>query len=572
MRYLTEKMEDAHLERQWRGEIKELRAQLESRIEVLERPSNPAFTTGASPNYLPNSHPEWSHKAYTTLGIERDDTTDDNLRAYNWQYRESTDFQTTTASPQYLLAEGHSSFTGLPAGAPVWERVPGTILLGAEDDAAGLYDAVAPLPTDFVFPGQRYYVSFEARTEFVGQDVPNYNEEEAQLFVGFFDGDQEQWITGSAFTPTAQVFGVQGTRTFKYKVLATTDVGYQLLSNEITVTGVPSALDANNHVRLFFSGAPGFVQFEIFRYEAAIATYRKVADIRNSIDLQFYDVQENAGVIVDGYPTITENAPQAFNRTADLPPVDQDAFTPYTFIIQIPTTYDRTTTPNGNQWFRVGLTKPIGVNQGIAIRRFMVSEGYGAWTRAALDMGAKSAPSLLAQSDVGTSVIIEGPVPNGPTCVDLDTLIDIWVDGHIEQIPMRDVEVGMNVVSGWQALPVKAVKQGTVQQVIEFVTEGDKRLICSESHRLITSIHDRKGVAASNLSRDDYVLVDWDGIPRLERIVSRTVHFGSFVVKSITLPAPHLYTTNGFISHNNKVLQLNPYAAEYFNTAFQLEL
>jgi len=191
----------------------------------------------------------------------------------------------------------------------------------------------------------------------------------------------------------------------------------------------------------------------------------------------------------------------------------------------------------------------------------MVSEGYGAWTRAALDMAAKSSPVVLAESDEGPSPIL-GPVSNGPSCVDLDTLVSVWRDGGIEQIPMRDVEVGTQVVCGWQALTVKGVKEGVVQQVIEFVTEGDKRLICSDSHRLITSTTDRRGKAASQIFTGDYVLVDWDGTPRLEQIVARTVHFGSFVVKSISLPTPHLYVTNGFISHNNKETP-NPYQPGY---------
>lgn len=564
MSYLTRQMEDAYLERQWRGEIDAVKSELSARLDILEQPTNPAITNTASPNYLPNSHPEWSYKAYLFTGVDATDSSDDNNRAYNWEYRASTDFNTTVSPAQNILSENHSAYSSLPASAPEWLKVEGALAIGAANEGDTLYDLVAKLPTDFLFPGQKFYISFEARLNILLEDYPGFNEEEAQIVVGFYDGYQEQWITGNAFTPTASVFGVAGTRTFKYKILATTDTGYQILSNEVTVNNVPNTLDSGNHVRLFFSGAPGFIQFEIFRQDNA-NVFRKVADIRNSIDLQFFDVQENAGSIADGYPTVTDNAPQAVARTADLP--GEDNFAAYTFGIQVPTTYDRTQTPNGNQFFRVGLDKAVGANRSIMFRRFMISEGYGSWTRAALDMGAKSSPVLIATSDPGPGIIL-GPITNGPTCVELDTLIDVWENGEIVQIPMRDVEVGTQVVSGWQALTVKATKEGVVQQVIEIVTNGGKRLVCSTSHRLITSITDRRGKAASQLLTGDSVLVDWDGIPRQEKIISRTMHFGSFVVKSITLPAPHLYTTNGFISHNTKE-DPNPYQPG-FNTAFEI--
>ena len=565
MSYLTRQMEDAHLERQWRAEIDQVKGELSARLDVLEQPANQPITNTASPNYIPNSHPEWSYKAYLFENIDATDSSDDNNRAYNWEYREGTDFNTTVSPAQDILSTGHSSFTSLPASAPEWQKVQGSLTLGAVDVDAGLYDLVAKLPTDFLFPGQRFYISFEARLNVLLENYPNFNQEETQLIVGFSDGYQEQWITGNAFTPTASVFGVPGSRTFKYKILATTDTGYQILSNEVEVTDVPDTLSSSNHVRLFFSGAPGFIQFEIFRQDDTDA-FRKVADIRNSIDLQFFDVQENAGAVADGFPVVTDNAPQAVVRTSDLPTGER--FVPYTFAIQIPTTYDRTQTPNGNQFFRVGLTKPLGANRGLSLRRFMVSEGYGAWTRAALDMAAKSSPVLIATFDEGPGIIL-GPITNGPTCVELDTLVDVWQGNEIVQIPMRDVEVGTQVVSGWQALTVKATTEGVVQQVIEIVTNNGKRLVCSDSHRLITSITDRRGKAASQLSTGDSVLVDWDGIPKLETIISRTVHFGSFVVKSITLPTPHLYTTNGFISHNTKD-DPNPYQPGY-DTAFSVE-
>lgn len=557
MSYLTRQMEDNHFERKIEGALQSFRQEVEARLNVLEQPENPPITVTSSPNYLPNSHPEWSHKAYLQTGVLYGDTDDDNRRAYNWEYRLNTDFQTTVSPAQYLVSDGHSTFASLPPSAPIWQKADGSILLGSANEEDDKYDAVAKLPTDFVFPGQRFYVSFEARLDgILGWDVVLGD---AEFVLGFWDGYQEKWISGDPFTITAETFGIPGSRTFKYKILASTDTGYQILSTEAVVTNVPDTLDGNNHVRLYFAGAPGFVRFEIFRYDQGANTYRKVADLRNSIDLQYFDVQEVSGVVADGYPAVTTTTPEAVVTSSEMTLTER--YTPYTFIIQIPSTYNRTLTPNGNQWFRIGLTKHIANARGISVRRFMISEGYGAWTRAALDMGAKSSPVLTIEFDEGPGLIV-GPITNGPTCVDLDTLVNVWQNGGVEQIPMRDVEVGTQVVCGWQALPVKSTKEGVVQQVIEFVTEGDKRLVCSESHRLITSLTDRRGTPAAKLSTGDYVLVDWDGTPRLERIIARTVHFGSFVVKSITLPSPHLYVTNGFISHNTKDVP-NPYQPGY---------
>lgn len=566
MSYVARAMEDAHLERQWRAEIDRLRNEIEKRFRQVEFAMVPTPQISSSPNYLVNSGVSWSHLAYTTAGVYYGTSGDDNRRAYNWGIKASTDFTGTPYDP--LVASGHSTYSGLDAQKPIWEQALGHIQMGWEaDDTPGYvtYDVIAPLPRDILAAGQRYYVSFETRLDMNDDDLLD-----AQVFCGFYDALNEQWITGSDFVPQAVIYGQGGSRTLEYRVVATSDQSNQLSSTDVEVDGVvvsavvnaPDVMSADNHVRIYFKGIAGFARYEIYRFDGL--NYRKVGDIRNSIDLQFFDAVEDAGSVEAGFPTIAGGAPRAYVTTNNLV-AELDKYTAHTLVLSIPSTFDKSTTsssgsPNGNQFFRMGLTGPISRNRALRIRRVMVSEGYGPWTAAPQDFLAASGPSIIGDIiDLGPDVIVTPTPNNGANCVTLDTRVIALHDGKPIEMAIGEIGVGDEIVSGLQVLPVLDVIEGTVQSVFEIVTQTGKTVMASESHRFITYHGDTVGKPVKNLHEGDSVLVTSEHGPIVDRIHSIREIVGETPVKSLKLPAPHTYVTNGIISHNDKSVP-NPWS------------
>lgn len=549
-------------------ELEEVRKKLEKRIVELERPTPALANYGASPNYLRNSHAEWSTDAYTNSGITPTTAGDLNREAFGW-YRQKGVYDGTpttllTASSTYALKREYTGAQhtlwaaneGADSDIPIWDGENGTFLLGGSTDN---YDIACPLPTDFAVPGQRFYVYLEVS---LASDTIDKGEGQ-QFYCGFWDNTtgQEKWLEGSDFTLSGSVFGASGSRTLEYKVLAETDSGTQIISDTLSITTAPATLSELNHVRLSFTGAPGFIYYGVYRKDGS--TYRLVQEIRNSNDLAFYDMQESGGAIVDGFPTLSAQRPQAFAITTAFEPgeLSSSAFAVHTLTVQVPLTYDASNTTAGNQWFRFGLDSNVGIGseRGIVIRRIAVSEGFGAWTRSPLDLQAASSPTSRPASGPPTGNPTGDPSGaggGGINCVTLDTQVEAMferADGEkVLPITAEDIQAGDYLWSGAISLPVSRVKTGTVQRLFIITTENGKRLECSSSHRIITSSTDRRGKAAKDLEEGQLILTWHDG--RFEQSAIKTIaeKWGSFVVKSVTLPSPHLWITNGIVSHNSK--------------------
>ena len=542
MQQVSDKMELAALERRLTTQIFSLKNDLVPRIETLENPVFEANTAQAPPNYLPNSAPEWSKAAYTTAGVTSATAGDTNHEAYNWYA--GTAATTDLSSLAALVDSGHSTYAGLNADDAVWDRANATFLLGG---STALYDVACPLPTDFVFPGQKFYLYFEA-----AKAQSDTDENSTQFYCGFWDNTagQRKWIEGSSFTPTASVWGVAGARTLKYKVLLETDTGSQILSSEITVATAPASLSADNHVRLSFSGAPGFIRYVIYRKDGT-NVYR-VGEIRNSIDLQFYDLQETGSSVVleSGYPSVSGSKPQAYAITNTFSPGSVGTVTAHTMTIQIPTTYDKSVTGNLQQWFRFGLSNLVaaGSEREIVIRNISLSQGYGGWTRSILDMSAKSGPSTSAASaPTGGTTTTEPPSGGGggQVCLPLDMIVPtLNGDRSVGELSLSD-----HCVIGPMALPIKRIRDGEVQFLWEFELETGEVIRCSDSHRLITSLTDRKGRPAFALQEGDSLLTQ-----RFteSRIIRKEQILGQAKVRQIFLPEPHIFIANGVVNHNVK--------------------
>lgn len=543
--YLSPQMAEQLLDQRIRSEIDGLYDQINSRLLPLEAPVGALITYGASPNMLPNSHPEWSTLAYGTPGTTSATAGDTNYEAYTWLYQTAatTDISTNGAP---LLASGHSDFLFLSADAPVWDRVNGAFRLGS---VTTQHDISCRLQTDFVYPGQKFYIYFEASIAAGDTDI-----NDAQFYCGFWDdtAGQEKWIEGTAFTPTLGVFGAEGTRTLAYKILAETDTGQQILSTEITTSIAPATLTTSNHIRLFFSGAPGFIRYVIYRKDGS--DYYRVGEIRNSIDLQFFDMVESGDTVVKetGYPSTSTTAPRAYAITNGFSPGETGSFVIHTATIQVPLNYDRSATGNLQQYFRFGLSQLVGSGDAreVIIRRMMVSEGYGSWSRSPMDLSAASGPSSSATGAPappgggGTPTGPPGGGSGGPLCLTLDTPI-LTPEGYR---PISEIRRGDWVLCG-TAFQVTGMVEGDVQFVWEIECDNGSVVRCSDSHKWIRNVKDKTGQAASRLKVGD-TLLNADFQPT--RIVRKDKMLGQQRVKSIKVGAPNLFIASGLVSHNRK--------------------
>jgi hypothetical protein len=417
------------------------------------------------------------------------------------------------------------------------------------------YNVCCPLTTNFVHPGEKFYVYFEAS---VSQSDTDIND--AEFYAGFYDNTagQRKYIEGGDFTPTISVQGVPGTRTLEYKIHARTDSGQEILSAAVTTTTAPATLTTDNRVRLDFTGAPGFIQYTVYRKNGA--NYYRVGDIRNSIDLNFLDTVESGPSVVpvSGYPVVTGARPQAIARTLDFTPAPVGTFRPHTMTIQVPLTYDRSVTGNGMQWFRMGLTGLVasGSEREVVIRRISVSSGYGGWSRSPLDSSAASGPSSTATSAPGGGTPVGDPPGGGgggPVCLVLDTEVDT-PDGIVL---LDDIEKGDKVLLNGISRKVKKTQDGVVQFVWRLETEDGKVNKCSEEHRWPTLTKKRTTMF---LKVGEY-LIDRDDKP--VKLVSKTMVFptdeekrlyGGIRVKRIWVEKPNMFVANGIKTLNQKPL------------------
>lgn len=565
MDQISKDMELNLLEQKINARLSKSVSALQVQIDDLAAPVTSTDSFVTPPNYLPNSMPEWSTMAYTTAATTAATAGDTNRECYNW-YRQTAATTALAASAANALKRSvggaqHSLWAaneGANSDIPIWDGENSTMLMGGSTTK---YDISSPLLTDFVNPGHTYYVYFEAALAGSSIDVPTG----LQVYAGFWDntGGQQKWLEGSDFTPIAANYGIPGSRTIEYKIKATTDSGAEILSAAVTITTAPSTLSSDNHVRLSFSGAPGFILYEIYRKVAGV--YYRVGIIKNSIDLQFFDMVESGDtvVMVAGYPSVSGNRPQAYAITSEFVPGDLSVgtFAPHVLTIAIPTTYNKSNTTVGNQWFRFGVDELMasGDERGIVIRRLMVSEGFGAWTKHSKDFTAASSPTGTPASSPPSGGTTTDPPPEGgsgrPECVAIDTVTQALVDGEVVDTTFEQVEKDSLLVCGAMALKVRKAKQGTVQEGWELHTENGLALTCTGTHRLIRSHVDRTGISVSVVKIGEFVLTCVDGVFAQSHVVRKIPVLGEIIIKSVDMPAPHLFIANGFVCHNRKVLE-----------------
>src|SRR5262245_56750289 len=351
-----------------RGDLDDLREDIITQLQTGQillpqvSANQPVYAGGT--NHCPDSDVNYSLMAATVAGTLPGTAGDTNQEAWRF-YRQPVGANVAVDSAHALKAVGHSTFAaneGANPDIPRWNRVSGWVEIGAV--GATQYDISVQLLTKVIGPGQRWYVRFRLAA-LTADIVPGA----VQVFAGIWHktASGEGWVQGSAFNLAYQVFGIPGTQSISYRVLAKTDSGLAILSNVLTVANAPNTLSSTNYVKLFYDASPGFIEFTI--YKQAGTTFTKLAVIRNSTDLQYNDIGR-AGSPEAGWPSGATNSPIAYARSANvlIAPMGQ-TWSGNDLTIDVPSTYDYSQTLPDGQFLRFGLTAPTAVARQIGMDR-----------------------------------------------------------------------------------------------------------------------------------------------------------------------------------------------------------
>jgi hypothetical protein len=481
---------------------------------------------------------------------------DIDFECFNFFRHLKTDAQLFDDAAHALKSSGHSLYAaneGANSDIPRWNRVDGWAEIGSV--GATLYDLACPLPENFVRPGLgKLHVQFIA-----SRRTTNALPAGVQAYAGIWDNTagQRKWIEGDAFALTHSVVGATGATTREFKVIGLSDYGAQIESNVVTVNNSPAALTPANYVRLNMSGAPGFIQFDI--YEKVGGTVFLIGQIFNSIDVAFNHTGAHLRTEGASFPTVTDTKAKAYAETDDFE-ITSGVWSVFDFTIPIPPTYNVNNTTD-RQWFRFGLKTSTADERQVLLDRLGVSLGFGDW-----------APSARRPANVNPSSSMtgstQGPPPGGgeppddgsggPRCWVIEgSEIATIQDGKEVSIPFDDLLSAMRVVSdSLRPNSILRVRRDFVDETILVETENGLSRRFTTTHRLRKDVDNVHGTPVGKLKVGDTVVTRLDGNVEITTISKWEPVSGRVEVGSIALGPGHWFWLNGFASHNAKTLFL----------------
>lgn len=576
-----------------RREARSLVDEQAARIDTLEQNLSVVQQTAATStlnfsgivNALDNSLPEWSKAAYDATGVNPNDAGDANLECKNFFRQLQTDTTlapatgTALKAPKTIEPADHSLWAaneGANADIPRWNKTSAWMELGGLSNRWDLY---YPIPNDIIFPGQRFVFQFEA---LLVDNTPL--PADTQFYAGFYDSTpgQLKYIEGGNFTITDDngnnpgvTFGIPGSTSVDYQILARTDSGQEAISNVLNFPNAPAVFDQNNHPRIRFSGVAGFIEFEIYRKIGS--TYVRQFTVRNTIDGTYFDVGNPPEATVSGFPSISTTAPRAYALTTNFVAgtLFGLGFVRNALTILVPPTYNRSLTQAGMQYLRFGLTLTTALARQVHIRKLGLAMGDGNWARSSNDTraGAHSTPSGSAATgspptgggggdggggDGGGGVDPPPPVGGGH-CI----LLNVPVRTSKGDVPLGELRTPMYLDGAGPIFRhLKGIKLGHASRIFHVTTEDGGQLSCTYNEPFITSKADRNGTWAITLKKrldageDVYTLRQTGEFPFVSRIVSIDVEYGDFTVGEPTVEGG-IFIAGGFVLHNKPILELN---------------
>lgn len=585
----TDERDIADMRRETRKLLEPLMSSIKVNADAIANLSATVASTGGVfaeiVNLIDNSFPEWSKAAYIATGVAADAAGDTNLESYNMfrQPQADTLLAQTSANalkaPKTIEPAEHSLFVaneGTTADIPRYDKVNGRIEFGG---VTNRYDLIIPLPNDIGFSGQIFYVTFEAMLR-TATALPNI-----QAYSGIYDNTagQRKYIEGGTFAITDSsgnspgvTYGIPGSTSVDYKIIASTDSGEQAESNILNFPNAPATFDGNNHPRVRFSGVPGFIKFEIYRKIGTNFVLQYT--VANTIEGTYFDIGNPPQKVVSAFPSITVARPRAYARTTTFVPGSLTGlgWARHSMTIQIPTTYNRSLTASGMQYFRFGLDGLTTDPRQVLLRKFALSMGNGIWARSPNDirMGVHSAPSTTAvAAGGGGGGPIATPPPSGsggyvppPTggCVLInDTLMSlISSNGRGIVTILNRVKQGDFSDTGGPVIgKVKKVKQFHSSRIFRIKTASGLEVGCTFDHPFITDKLNLNGTPCEALKKrfdageKVTVLTRPKRTVISDKIVQMDEEFGDFWVAMPSMEGSHIVILNGFLSHNLKPVE-----------------
>lgn len=180
------------------------------------------------------------------------------------------------------------------------------------------------------------------------------------MAAGIWDNTsgQRKFLEGS-IDLKGSLLGATGTKQRRFKVLLTSDRGYQILSNEVILPATPANLSSSNYIGLSWGQQAGQLQVEIYEHYdpgGAGDEYRLVTQVSSATSFIY---EGGYLVTVSGYPTPTGSNRNAtyVTQTGDMENlvVNGSAWDTINFPINVPSNYNKGLTTN-RQWVRLWLT------------------------------------------------------------------------------------------------------------------------------------------------------------------------------------------------------------------------
>lgn len=417
-------------------------------------------------------------------------------------------------------ANGAGTVTALETTATsgaAWDKTTSTALIGGDTDFKNK-SIDQPLLGNPCAPSLPQYFQVIARLI----DGAGAKATGLSFYVGVWDATsgQQKWLEGTAFTLSADKVGPHtgGATTRTYRIIATTDWGYQLQSTDAVVSATIDPLDSGNYVSLEWDDLVGINKYQIFEYDGS--SYSLIFEIDNG-DFTYF-VAGPGERLDTGWPTITQTKWRALVvlPTSQFSPVE-GAWKIIRATLRVPNTYNMQNT-TGKQWLRMGLTSTTP-DLSVRLDHAGLSTAPGtAWAKSSVDATAVSLPDGNGSSgDQGSTGGTGGPIfPNGQggtICVFEDTFI--WTTGRKLRAKAKSL-VGKQCDDGYGNIgTIVDVNYFDASSTVILTTANGAELRCSLRHPIIRSKDDMRGTPANKLKVGDRVITNDGKTSRLSRLI-----------------------------------------------------
>lgn len=382
-----------------------------------------------------------------------------------------------------------------------WSKATSTVQMGAATDV-NRFTIDHPLKTNSCTPSSRQYFQINARL------TTGIKPDGVSCYLGIWDGTagRRRWLEGGNFTLNAGKVGAHtgGATSRTYRIVATTGYGFELQSDDVTVTNTLSTLDTSNYVSLAWDNLTGINEYDV--YVSVGGAFYLVASIVNG-SYAYFDSGTTLRTL-SAFPIVTSTKWRAF---IELPPdqfnISADGWIVARASLVVPNTYAMSTT-TGKQWLRFGIVDNAG-NLVVEVDHIGLCAGVSnSWNISPLDQQASGQPDGNSDNDNQGPIGGGGPIfPPGQggngTC--------IWEGEPVltpeGEVYYPDFGVGTLVDDGFGNFqPITDLKVAYEHSTALLTTSDGAQLRTSLSHPYIQRYNDFTGKKVFHLQEGDVIL------------------------------------------------------------------